>query len=356
MKGLRAAELSDLLEIAALRRRAFRYHEHTTDEALASYYRTVFFENPWRDDRYSSLVYVGENGRIVGFIGVIPRPMVFAGRRITAVTTTEFMVAPDARGVIGPLLLRRVLNGPQELTYGDRSTDGAVALFEAFGGITIVWNSLYWSIPLDRPAVRFNISRAPAASSLANRVLGRAARSLDRLAGRLISAPGMPAGVSDNPLELHLLADSVPLFVGPGDLYPAYEHRSLAWLLERIRERQNCERVVVRQLIRGNVMIGWYICAIREGDIADLVQAAALPGEEVAVFDGLLCGIAREGVRIVHGRLDRCFSSVVVERRLPLTLAQPWVAIHSSDPEITMAFATGRVFLSRLEAEWWLGF
>lgn len=356
MKGVRSAEIDDLLEIAALRRRAFRHHEHTTDESLASYYRTVFFENPWRDDRYSSLVYVGEAGRITGFIGVIPRPMVFDGRRITAVTTTEFMVAPEARGVIGPLLLRRVLSGPQELSYGDRSTDGAVALYEAFGGVTIAWNSLYWSLPLDRSALRFNTSRSPATSLLTNRVLGRASRLLDRLAGRLMGPPAMPSGVGDNALDLQVLAQSVPCFVAQGELYPAYDQRSLSWLLERIRERQNFERVLVRQVMREGAMIGWYIVAIRERDIADIVQMAALPGEESAVFDALLSGVAREGGRIVHGRLDRRSASVVVERRLPLTLAQPWVAIHSSDPQITMAFVTGRVFLSRLEAEWWLGF
>jgi hypothetical protein len=356
VKGLRSAEPSDLLEIASLGRRIFRQREHKSDESLASYYRKIFFENPWRDERYSSVVYVGENGRIAGFIGVIPRPMMFAGRSIIGVATTEFMVSPEARGVIGPLLLRRVLRGSQDFTIGDRGTDSAIALYEAFGGIAVVWNSLYWSVPLDRVALRFETSTHAPTSPLRDRLLRRAARAVDSLASRLTSQPRLPAGVSEEPLDLQAVVDSLPRFVAAGDLYPQYDQRSLSWLLDRIRGRDDCERLLTRKLVRDGRMIGWYIYQIRAGGVADIIQAAALSGDEVAVFDSILCGIAQEGCTVVNGRLDRRFASVIVGRRLPLTLAQPWVGIHSRSPEITAAFATGRAFLSRLDGEWWLGF
>jgi hypothetical protein len=355
VSGIRSADPSDLLEVAALRRRVFTQSTHHTDEALAAYYRAVFFENPWRDDRYTPVVYVGEQERILGFLGVIPRPMLFAGRRITGVSTAEFMVSPESRGVIGPRLLRRILDGPQDFTYSDRATDTATAMYEAFGGISVVWNSLYWSVPLDRVALRYEMA-GQSEISFASRVLRKGARSLERLAGRLTKLPSIPAGVAEQPLDPQTVVESIRNVVGHSDLYPEYDRISIDWLLERIRERPQYERLSARRLARDSLTIGWYIYAIREGDTADVIQTAAVPGEEAVVFDALLHGIARDGGRIAHGRLDRRFASVVMKANLPLTLARPWVGMHSRNPEITTAFATGRVFLSRLDAEWWLGF
>ena len=102
MNQLRPLEPNDIPQLVALRRRVYTQSAHQSDAALARYYQTLFFENPWYDARYPSFVQEGPSGETLGFVGSIPRPMLLGAERLTAVTATELMVTCWRAVVIPP--------------------------------------------------------------------------------------------------------------------------------------------------------------------------------------------------------------------------------------------------------------
>src|SRR5436190_8200996 len=129
-------EARDLAALVALRRVAFRHSERSSTEALTGFFRAVFLENPWRDPELPSLVYENERGEVAGFLGVLPRRMIAEGREIRMAVGTQLMVAPADRGLAGRRLMRTLMDGPQDLCFGDTANDAARRLWTSIGGRT----------------------------------------------------------------------------------------------------------------------------------------------------------------------------------------------------------------------------
>jgi hypothetical protein len=350
---LRPLEISDIPQIVSLRRRVFTHSSLTSDAALALYYRTLLFENPWYEPRYPSFVQEGSDGEILGFIGAIPRPMLLGAERVTAVTSTELMVAPEARGLVGPKLVRRLFDGGQDLTYSDRSTDQARALYEGLGGSTALWYSLYWTVSLDGSQVSFDATTTEPNPSMAVRALRRAGRLLERLATVSVTRSGL--ATSDEPLSPEVVIALTRSLAAKNTLVPEYDTHSFSWLLQRLAETQKSARVVTAQVTHNGEPIGWFLYAIQPTGQVDVIQLAALPGRERLTFEHLIYHALVEGGSVVRGRFDRRFASFISERALPLTVGRPWAVVRSGRPDLAAQFLNGNAFFSRLDAEWWIG-
>ena len=351
MSQIRPLEPGDIPQIVALRRRVFTRFAQTSDAALESYYRQLLFENPWRDERFPSFVHAESNGEIRGFVGSIPRPMVLGSERLMAVTSTELMVAPEARGFIGPALFRRLFAGEQDITLSDRSNREARALYESLGGVTAVWHSLYWTVSFDgsRPSFRYD---RDADRGIAARALGRASRSLDRLSARLARSSPKELPTRDEPLRPETVMTGMRRMAGPNALTPEYDAHTFEWLLERVAE--SAGRVVSAQIMQDSELVGWFIYAIRPDGEAQVVQLAALPGRQESIFDHLVRHSVARGASVLKGRLDRQFAPMFGDRGIPLTVGHPWTVVRSRRPELMPHLLSGNMFLSRLDAEWWI--
>ena len=353
MSQIRPLEPDDIRHIVALRRRVFSHSAQTSDSSLESYYRVLFFENPWRDPRFPSFVYEESDGEIRGFVGAIPRPMLLGRQRLTAVTSTELMVAPESRGLVGTALFRRLFAGEQDLTFSDRSNAQARALYEGLGGATAVWYSLYWSVSLDGSPLNFGVSKRESSPRLAARALSRAAKSLDRLSNRLTGSSKDRLMTRDEPLSPETIIANMRKASGKNALIPEYETHTFSWLLQRISDGGG--RVVSAQVTHDGELVGWFIYVVRPNRDADVVQLAAFANRQGEVLDHLVQHAAGEGARVLRGRADRQFAPVFSDRGVPLTLGHPWTAVSSARPEVTAQFLSGNAFFSRLDAEWWIG-
>jgi len=349
---LRSLEPSDIPQIVALRRRVFSQSAQESDAGLARYYHTLFFENPWHDERYPCFLQEGSSGEIVGFVGSIPRPMLLGAERLTAVIATELMVAPEARGFIGLKLLRQLLDGPQHLTYSDRGNDQARTLYEGLGGSAALWYSLYWSASLDGSQLSFDAALAGSRRNVAVRALRRASRLLDRLLRS--SRPQNLIATRDEPLTPETVMSLMRRLAGKNTLVPEYDAHSFNWLMQRLAETRKFQRVVTAQVIREGEVIGFFVYVIRQNREIDVVQLAALPRREGLTFDHLVHHAAAEGGAALRGRFDRRLAPLISERGLPLTLGQPWTLVRSGRPDVTAQFLDGSALLSRLDAEWWI--
>jgi hypothetical protein len=172
MGEIRIFEESHIPDVAALELKVFRGKRHPAGFALQKYFHRIFFDNPWRDAELPSLVYI-QNEKITGFVGVIPRRMVFRGRPVRVAVATQFMVDhEESRGFPGLELIRRLFSGPQDLSLTDGATEAAYTVWTACGARAAQLYSLEWTRLL-RPLQYF---RGLAPPRLQRSALGALAR------------------------------------------------------------------------------------------------------------------------------------------------------------------------------------
>ncbi len=217
MGGVRPIETKDLPKLTEVHLAAFGEYGNTRDEITRGYevkLPELLLADPDAEHASPSLVFE-QDGDVVGFELVLCRPVVFRGERLWCATTSHLGVVPDARASLAGIhLLRAATDGPQDLTYVDRSNAAGRQALKAAGFEQIPAASLRWELTL-RPGAE--LSRR-----VANR-LPRGAGLLGKVAERVESAgpeavrkrsvadlPPLPKTLSSEPLTI----DTV-MAVGP---------------------------------------------------------------------------------------------------------------------------------------------
>ncbi len=371
MKPIRPFRRDDIPQVADLRRRVFGVSGNAAGQPIsaslakeyADYFEAIFFQNPWADEAFPSLVSQDATGRITGFLGVMPRRMVFRGRRINVAISSQFIVEPDKRSMgAGLQMMKTFLLGPQDLSLTDEANNISRKLWESFGGVTAPLSSFHWTRML-RPS-RYAV--ALVASALGERKLFApfllAAKPVcnlvDTIAARKMpqrfSQPQPKVEAAELSLEglLHCLSE----FSESRALWPEYDARSLGWLLKTIaRKTQWGElRKLAIHNLRGE-LIGWYLYHLKPGGTSNLLQMMAKKTAIEEVLDHLFYDAWQHGSLAITGRLEPQFMPAFFDKRCMLTGA-PWVLIQSHDPDLLQSIQQGDALLSKLEGEWCIRF
>ena len=120
---IRALAEDDIPQIADLYERVFSGGEASASAALRSYLSEILWRHPWRDEELPSLVYEDDAGRVVGCLGVMPRPMSMNGRPVRAAVSHTLMVEPERRSTLAAVeLLKTFFAGPQDLSMCEGNT------------------------------------------------------------------------------------------------------------------------------------------------------------------------------------------------------------------------------------------
>src|SRR5713101_5350449 len=136
MGSVRPLEVQDIPRIAELYHAVFGARNGFAPSQIASYLEEILCRNPWRDPALPSLVYEEGAGRIIGCLGVMPRPMSIGGVRIQAAISHTFMVEPARRASLaGVELGKAFLAGRQDLSMAEGG-DVSRRMMEGFGGST----------------------------------------------------------------------------------------------------------------------------------------------------------------------------------------------------------------------------
>ena len=358
MTKVRSFRKDDVPEVVALRGGAFRSSEQADEVALAAYFVETFFGNPWYDETLPSLVCEDDVGRIVGFLGVVPRRMTAYGVPLRVATTTQFMIAPSAPALVGSQLLRTLFAGLQGFALADVASATSRRLWECLGGITVTASSLTW-MRLLRPFR--HIFGSAAGRGLIQRAGALAAGPLDAVTTRLLPACEPPAvperGVRRTMTDAELLANLGRSLDGRairGDYDPA----SLAWLLDMMARKHAYGSLHRAQILdERDQLLGWYLFYAKPGGNARVAHLGARPGTAAGiVLDHLFHEAWSEGCAAVSGRFDARLAEALIDRRCLVYGPQAWVLVHSRDRDLLDAIRRDDAALTRLDAEWWMAF
>ena len=356
MIRVRAFRKEDIGAIVRLRAECFRRSEHDDRVALGTYLAEVFFGNPWYDDDLPSLVAEDGRGRVLGFLGVVPRRMILGGRALRVATTTQFMVAPTAPPPVASRLLRTVFEGPQDFALADVASLRARRLWESLGGATATTLSLNW-MRLLRP-LQYLVSRA--ASGPLGRVAALCARPIDAVAGRLVAACGRPRVPAGGQCEAMSDTDVTVSLATPLDgrlMRGDHDVASVAWLLEMMRRRRRYGPLRASRIVGArDELLGWYLYHAGDGGSAHVVHLEARPRAAGIVLDHLFRRTWQHGCTAVTGRFDTRLVEALAHRHGFVYGPDTWVLVHARDRELLAIVTRDDAALTRLDGEWWMAF
>lgn len=351
---------TDLHPVADLHRLVFGKGQRASSDYRdrhEKYFSEVFFNNPWRDAALPSLVYEDDDGRIIGFLGVIPRPMLMNGQPVRVALASQFMVHPKRRGRVGLRLARAFFSGPQDLSISE-GNDLTRTVWEGLGGTTLLLYSMSWTRPLRPSRYLLSFLRRHGTASFLASALTPFAVALDGMLGHPRRFRVAPPEATGEELTEDGLLTGLSEVSRRRSLHPHYDERSVRWLFARLADRDDrghFRQVLVRNAARE--AIGWYLYYLNPAGASEVVQVAAKNGAMREVLGHLFYDAQRLGAIALSGQLDPMFIEAFSEAHCLLHRSWgSWILAHAKRPERLEPFHRGDAFLTRLEGETWVGF
>jgi hypothetical protein len=358
MAEIRALERSDLAQVANLYEQVARSGSEQAPPGLAGYFEDTFLDYPWADPEIPSLVYA-DDGRITGFLGANVRRFTYDGEPVRLAISGQLVTDPAVRSrAAGAFLLRRFLDGPQDLTITDTASDQARRIWEGLGGETLHIGTIGWArvfSPL-RSVWDFKTRSGRGRMTPVVRPVLSAVDAAGSLVARRALKVAAPEG-STEPLTAEAMGEHLETVAKPYRLRPSYQDaQGTKWLLEQIARVEPRGEMIAR-LVRntdGRVQ-GWFVYYHRPGGIAQTLGVAGAGNDVGHVLDALLADARGRGAVAVQGRVEPHLLDRLPERRALFHKSGYLPLIHSPRPELLHAIHSGRALLTRLAGEWWMG-
>jgi hypothetical protein len=356
MATLRTFEPDDAAAVAALFEHIYPQSRWAVRNDLAKYIREMFCANPWRDPEIPSWV-AHQDGELIGFLGVMPRPMMHGKQVIRAAVGCQFLVHPEKRHSLAAVqLLRSYLQGPQDISLADGANAVSGKLWETMGGLVSPIHSLAW-IKVLRPAqgaLRLAGTRRRWLAPLAK--LGEPLAALaDACVARAPSFRLEPQ-LCEHDLDASSLRAALDEHANRFVLRPHYDPASLDWLLGQVAAKKRHGRLQGR-LVRDpdGRLAGWFLYYLDTG-LSRVMQLAARPDRVRPVLEHLFHHANERGTLALEGRMDARFSRELGDMNCLFRNCGELTLLHARDPSVLAPLLSGNAFFSRLEGEWWLRF
>lgn len=360
MSSVRSFEAGDVDAVADLFQRLLRKSRQPATNDLKTYLRTLFLDVADRDAGLHSRVHVRADGRVSGFLGVLPVQMEFEGRRLQAANCGTFACDDrDNDPFAGARLLRDVLSGPQDLSFSETSNDISTDMWRTMRATVLGAYSLEWLRVLKPAAFALEAAagRVPAA-----RLLAPVARAVDAficrrgekqvwshyapLAGK---ADAFVAAPADDREFAALCTELVTQF----PLRPAWDRPVLETML-RHAERKTLHGERVQHVVRAQSgkPIGLYLYYGNAGGIGRTVQIMAQPRQESIVIDCLIRNAYERGLVAIRGRTQPNLLQAMIGKKCAFVHTSSTL-VHSRNPDLLKAMTSGQLFLNGLAGEGW---
>ena len=348
-------------DVSQLCLRGMRGRSEPAGAALQAYFRDIFFASPWSSPDFPSLVYF-DHGKLVGFLGVVPRQMKFRGRCVNVAVATQFTIDREQhRGFAAMELLRRLFKGPQDLTYTDGAGDPVHVLWSSAGAHPSRLYSFVWRRVL-RPfgTARSFTNRIGGPLGILARTAGVAAAPLDLLASKLpVAAFRTPRSECiSTPLDTEQMFHCMQEVGWREALAPSYDLPSFSWLMAQTAANRASGEILMTAVHKpGGDLCGYYICQVQRGGAASVLQIGVRRRDH---FDHVLEALFRDaclrGASSVKGPAIPSALVNLTNHYCLFRQANTSVLFQSRDSAITEAILSGDAALSWLDGECWLRF
>ena len=310
----------------------------------------------WADVDPPSLVAV-EEGKVVGFMGAQARRLVLDDRELLGVCASQLAVNPEHRGgAAGALLMRRLLSGPQDLTWVDSATDLVTRMWRAFGGEVDLARAVDWMLVLRPLRWTAGIAAGLARERKIRRRLAPVAALPFQAAGRRLATRAFPEpeiSVTGGDATAAEIAEALPEINRGIRLRVGYEAEDLEHQLGRIRVAAG--EVDHRLVHDGDQTVGWYAYLPRRRTASRVLHLAALDRRVDAVLYELITHARASGASALSGRVEPHLAQPVRDRIAALGFGlQP--LRHSRNPELETVLASSASLLTELDSvdsSWW---
>jgi hypothetical protein len=358
---IRPFEAQDAPAAARLYLRSMRGIPDAPSAWLADYFVEVFLDNPWRAPGIESLVAV-DGDQMLGFLGLIPRPMRFENQSIQAAVVTQLMVDRErGKGNTVFELIRRGFAGPQDLLYTDGAAEVTARIWEPIGGDAARLYSFSW-LRILRPF-----------STLQHQSIGRRTHGVWNSLNALYRLGALPMDLLAQRIAASALRPTAPFAVVPADadtlctaigqigwrekLQPAYDPAAFGWLMkESAKARLGELRLRITQDAAGKPN-GWFVYYLQRNGVCSLQQLGARRAEEYrGVLRSMFADAAAAGGSCVKGQSQPRRLVDLTEEHCLFRHPNSSVLFHTRNPAIRLALHRGDAALSRLDGESWLRF
>lgn len=352
MATIRPLERADLPSVARL----LRQHLDSSFELHEGFLAATLLDHPWADPEIPSLVAVDgdDAASVVGFIGAQVRRMRLGDRMLRAVCCAHLVVAPQSRrGATGALLLRRLLSGPQDLTWSDTASEVFLRMWRVFGGYADPTRCCDWML-IVRPArwAATMVSRLVREHHMARDLLPVGAIPLQAAGPRALGRafPRVEHGVTGEATSIASIVEHASAFAERGTIRPDHDAKHLEHTFGLVERTAG---TLVRRLVRrGGNPIGWYACLDRRGGASRVLHIAALDADLNAVMGELVERARHHGQSLVAGRLEPRLEDPLRRRLAALGVARR-PAFHARDESIRSLLGSGSALITQLDGEWY---
>ena len=356
MSGVRDLRPEDIPEVARLRERVFTETRFTSRSALEAHIERVFFKNPWYATGAGSLVHVGADGRINGFLGLVPRPLAIGDRPLRGTVAAQFMVAPEARGLPGVRLYQAGFAAPTDLLYTDVGTPDATALWELMGGHAALVYGMTWTRPV-RPG-EFAVSAGGGEGRFGTRGVRYLARMGLRYLDRIVSlAPANLAHAAAAEPATYEQAITLLNQLSGNRLRAVYDVESFRWVCSTLAIRWGRDAVHLALVPDADGKpAGWFLYGMADRGTAVLYQLIARRDRYERVLAAALRHAYDRNAIAVQGRFDRRYAHLVLRMGGTVAYHGRGILGRTTDPTVLQQLLSGEALLSGMDGEWPLGF
>lgn len=352
MALIRRFAADDATAVANLFQAVFRQSKAPAPASLADYFVDIYLSRPWFDAEIGALVYLDNDGRVRGFIGVNVVPMIWQGRSIRAAYAGSLMVeAPENDPLAGARLLRAYLNGAQDLSISETANTASFGMWRKLGGEMVVSRSYEW-VRVLRP---LSLAATVAARKLPVLNGVRPVTSwLDAIAAKAL--PSLPqlsttTGRDVAPCEL---ADVILQTAAGYALRPAFDPAALSYLLAHAARKENRGAPVARIVHdRRGEPIGGYLAHGDKHGVLRVLQTFSLPAKADLVVDDVIATAQRIGASGVAGNTQPEMMPRLQTLGCLYVLRYVTV-VHARDPTLRAAAHNADVVLNGIGGECWM--
>ena len=353
IRTLSPADLPRLTELHSRGVELSREQQQRSQLAYEQLFPLLYEDHPWQDSRFPSLVAEDRSGELTGVLGVMNRPFLFDGQEISAAISAELFVDPSSRSSLaGIQLLKRFLDGPQDISIADVANNSTRQIWTRLGGRVLSTYGLTWMTVLS--PCRFGLALGAGRSPLV-RLASPLARIGDTIGRRFFPTEfdQRVGQLHSEPLTAQAFARLLPEMTGHHPLSPVVDENAADWLWNRLnfvsRGAGPSRQTLV--LSRSGDPLGWYIYQWKPGRIARVSQIVSQPDAQAEVYGHLVRTLRQSNIPGAIGRLQPEFLEVLSDAGCLFRRRSRRVLVHSRDTDLLDVFESGRAFLSLLDGE-----